>query len=561
MRLKKRLKHWVKSGSRRRLICFWPIIVPVFVVVAGCPSPTLKEDPKIKALAQKLNTIETVQPADLSESPPVSVEQATKETTDRITDPNAIPVMKLTLEQVRAATLEHNLDLKVDLIDPAIAQRTLDAERAKFEAAFYGSATYNTSETEDGVSSTSNNFEVGVEAPLYTGGTITVGMPFGESDSDDSGGVADAAISVSYIQSLLRGSGTRINTHSIRITDYQKRSVDAWTKQSAISLLAAADIAYWDLYVVCRELDVAREQYKLAQDQLEHAHKKVAAGAAARTEIVLAEAGLTGRIDALINAETRVENSQLNLLRIMNRPDMSLDANIRLDPNTEPNPVGLDIDEEKLVEIALKNRMDTIRLELQLAIDELNVEVARNATLPDLSVSYRYTGQTGADDTGHALGDFGENLSDEHSIGVFANIPLGNRAAKARLERARLQQLQNQANYDSQRQFIRQEVYRTVRDLNNSWLRILAAEKNVESAFRRYKVEQSQFQLGYRTSTDVLISATDLANAQLNRISAFAGYERSQIRLAQATGTLLGHSRIILEPTGLQGVSYRAEVP
>jgi hypothetical protein len=44
-----------------------------------------------------------------------------------------------------------------------------------------------------------------------------------------------------------------------------------------------------------------------------------------------------------------------------------------------------------------------------------------------------------------------------------------------------------------------------------------------------------------------------LANAQLSRISAFAEYEISQIRLARATGTLLGYSKIILEPTDLQG--------
>lgn len=553
MRMKKRYKHYVKPVIHVRLIYHWTEIGLVWLVVAGCPAPTLKEDPKIKALTTKLNTIETVRPADLSESTPISIEQATKEVTEQISEPNtSIPVVELTLEQVRAATLANNLDLKVELIEPAIAQRSLDAERAKFEAAFFGSASYIASETEEGVSSTSNSYEVGVEAPLYNGSSVTVGLPFGESDSDTSDGVADAAISVSYIQSLLKGAVTRINTHSIRIAGYRKHAIDAFTKQSAIFLLAEADIAYWDLYVACRELDVAREQYKLAQDQLQHAQKKVAAGAAAKTEIVLAEAGLTGRIDALINAETRVENSQLDLERIMNRQDIPLDANIRIDPKTEPNPLGLDIDEEKLVGIALKNRMDTIRLELQLAIDELDVELARNATLPDLRFSYSYAAQTGAGDTVHALGDFGDKTSYAHSIGLSASIPLGNRAAKARLERARLRQLQDQANYDSRCQFIRQEVYRTVRDLNNSWLRILAAEKNVASAFRRYKVEQSQFQLGYRTSTDVLISATDLANAQLNRISAFAGYEKAQIRLARATGTLLGHSRIILEPTDIQ---------
>ncbi len=537
--------RYVNLGFGAALIC---------LLAAGCGTPTLREDPKISALTAGLDTIDAVRPEDLSDSPPVSVEQATAEVTGQITEPNeSIPVIELTLEQVRAATLANNLDLKINLVEPAIAQRSLDVERARFEAAFFGSAEYSVSETETGISSTSNDYKTGLEVPLHTGGSVTVGLPFGESDSEDSEGLADAAVSVSFIQSLLRGGGTRINTNPIRIAGYEKHAVDAYTKQAAINLLAEADIAYWYFYVACRELDVRREQYKLAQDQFEHAQKKVAAGAAARTEIVRAEAGLTGRIDALIRAETRVQDSQLDLLRIMNRQDMPLNANVRITPKTEPNPLGLDVNEEKIVEIAFANRMDTVRLELQLAIDELDVELERNATLPDLRFNYSFTAQTMAGDAGHALGDFGDKTSDSHIFGLSASIPIGNRAAKARLERARLRQIQHQASYDRLRQYIQQEVYDTVRSLNNSWRRILAAEKTVETAYRDYKVEQSQFQLGYRTSTDVLDSATGLANAQLSRISAFAEYEISQIRLARATGTLLGYSRIVLEPTDLQG--------
>jgi outer membrane protein len=553
MRMKKRLKFWVELGSHKRIIYYWTVMVIVWLIVAGCPSPTLEEDPKIKALSTGLDTIDTVQPADLSVTPPISVEQATKEITEQVTEPNeSIPVIELTLEEVRAATLANNLDLKVDLINPAIEQRSLDAERAKFEAAFFGSASYDrVSEKETGVSSTRNAYEVGIESPLYTGGSIEVGMPFGESDSDDYEGVADAAVSVSVIQNLLRGGGMRINTHSIRIAGYQKHSVDARTKQSAIFLLADADVAYWDLYVSCRELEVSREQYKLAQDQLRHAQKKVAAGAAAKTEIIRAEAGLSRAINSLINDETRVQNSQLDLERIMNRQDMPLDANIRIKPMTEPNPLGLDINEEKLVEIALSNRMDTIQWELQLAIDKLRVESARNRMLPDLRLSYRYDTGTEAGDIGHALGSFGDRTSDEHYIGLSASIPMGNRAARAGWEQARLRRLQDEADYASRRQYIRQEVYRRVRELNNSWRRILAAEKDVETAYSTYRVEQSQFQVGNRTSTEVLDSAAQLAQAQLRRISALAGYEVAQIYLAQATGTLLGYSRIILEPTDI----------
>jgi len=250
--------------------------------------------------------------------------------------------------------------------------------------------------------------------------------------------------------------------------------------------------------VACRELDVRREQYKRAQDQLEHAQKKVAAGAAARIEIVRVEAGLIARIDALINAETRVQDRQFDLLRIMNRQDMPLNANVRIVPKTAPNPLGLDINEERLVATALENRMETIQLQIQLAIDELDVELARNATLPDLRFNYSYTAQTQAGDARHALGDFGDKTSDTHYFGLAASIPIGKRVAKARLERAKLRHIQHQASYARLQQFIQQEVYDTVRALNNSWRRILAAEKTVETAYRDYKVEQSQFKLGYQ---------------------------------------------------------------
>jgi outer membrane protein TolC len=386
---------------------------------------------------------------------------------------------------------------------------------------------------------------------LYTGGSIDVGMDFSESDGDDFDGVADAAVSVSVVQNLLRGSGMRINTHSIRIAGYNKHRVDAGTKQQAINILVNADKAYWNLYIARRGLDVSREQYKLVQVQLDHAQKKVAAGAAPQSEIIRAEGGVFRQVGYLINAETSVQNRQLDLLRIMNHPDMPLNANVRIIPKTEPNPLRLDVDSEKLVEIALNNRMDAIQWELALAIEELELERDRNAILPGLDLRYSYNAGTGAGDIEHALGSFGEKTSDSHSLRLSASIPLGNRVAKASLERARLWQLQSQIRYGDFRLSIREQVYDAIRGLNNSWRRILAAEKDVEAALRTYKVEQLNFQIGKRTSTEVLDRAAQLAGSQMNRIDAIVEYEKAQIDLAQVTGTLLGYSRIILEPKDL----------
>ena len=119
------------------------------------------------------------------------------------------------------------------------------------------------------------------------------------------------------------------------------------------------------------------------------------------------------------------------------------------------------------------------------------------------------------------------------------------------MDRARLIHTQDRVSRSRIKQNIEQDVYESVNDLERNWRRILAAEQGVLAAYRDYRVEQSQFQLGRRTSTDVLFSATRLADAQLSRIRAFADYEIAQIDLARATGTLLGHGRVCLEPIDL----------
>lgn len=537
----------------KRIKTMLAILVVVLLTAPGCQ--TIPPDTASPALRDKLSGIDTVELAELSQTEPVSVEQATEQVTQEVTDANApVPEVKLTLEQVRAAALANNLQLKVELISPAIAQTFVDEERAKFEAAFFGSANVARNESVGSdVVTDSTSYEIGIDKPLPTGGSLTLGMPFSDSDPDDSDGVAEASASVTYIQSLLRGAGTAINTQSIRIALLQSQIADARTKLNAINLLAAADVTYWRLYAARKELEVSREQYKLAQDQLSHAEKKVASGDAAKIEIVRADAGLASRLEGVINAENSVERWQRELRRIMNRPDMPLNATTRIIPQTDPRPLGLRLDEDELIEFALANRMDMIRLERQLAIDELDIERARNAILPDVTLTSSYAARNQGSGWADSYNRFADERFENLSVGLSASIPLGNEVAKARLRRVRLARIRDRTQRDQLKQFVQQEVQEAVNDLESSWRRILAAEQGVKAAYRDYHVEQSQFRLGIRNSTDVLLSATRLAGVQLARIQAYAAYEIAQINLTRATGTLLGHGRIQLEPVALEG--------
>jgi len=541
---KKQLYAWL-SGSRlkgRTAI----VVFTTLLICAGCDTWRLEESVSSENLKTGLDKIDMVQLAEHSTSPPVTVEQATSQIAQQVTEPNeARRTVTLSIEQVRAAALVNNLDLKVELVSPSIAQRVLDEEQAKFESTIFGSTNYQRTEAiGTGTISKSQTSELGIEKPLPTGGEIQIGLPF--SDDYSSGGLADAAASVSYIQSLLRGAGTRINTQSIRIASHEWNITSARTKLVAIHLLANADIAYWRLYAARKELEVRREQYKLAQDQLSHARKKVVAGSAPKIEIVRAEAGLASRLEAVINAETAVRSRQRDILSIMNQEDTPLEAAVDIVTETELNPLGLELDDKQLVEQALANRMEMMELEQRLTIDDLNIELARNALLPNLTLNYTYTARAQDGTLRGTFEDLPGNSFDGHSVGISAAIPFGNRAGKARLQRARLEKIQDMSARDRYQQIIRQDVYDAVSDLRRDWRRILAAKQSVTAAYRDYKVEQSQFQLGFRTSTDVLFSATRLAEAQLSMISASADYEISQINMARATGTLLGHGQILI---------------
>jgi outer membrane protein TolC len=541
---KKQLHAWL-SGSRlkgRTAI----VVFTALLICAGCDTWRLEESVSSKNLKTGLDKIDTVRLAEHSTLPPVTIEQATEKIAQQVTEPNeARTTVTLSIEKVRAATLANNLDMKVELVSPSIAQRIIDEEQAKFESTIFGSANYQQTEAgSTGTVSKSQTGELGIQKPLPTGGEIQAGLPF--SDNYSSGGLADAAASVSYIQSLLRGAGTRVNTQSIRIASHEWNITSARTKLVAIHLLANADIAYWSLYAARKELEVRREQYKLAQDLLSHARKKVSAGSAPKIEIVRAEAGLASRLEAVINTETAVRSRQRDILSIMNQEDTPLEAAVDILTETEPNPLGLELDDKQLVEQALANRMEMMELEQRLTIDDLNIELARNALLPNLTLSYTYTARAQDGTLRGTFEDLQGNSFDGHSVGISAAIPFGNRAGKARLQRARLEKIQDMSTRDRYRQILRQDVYDAVSDLRRDWRRILAAKQSATAAYRNYQVEQTQFQLGARTSTDVLFSATNLAEAQLSMIRASADYEITQINLARATGTLLGHGQILI---------------
>ncbi len=536
------------------------------LLVTSCTSLLTRDDyTHYRSPPEGLREIQAVRLEALSQSAPVSVEDAAGSPGKAVAVEQPSDSVELRIADVRAAALTNNLDLKVAFVDPSILQETVGEEEAAFEPLLFGSVRQDqidwpsTIVDQPAIQSTATSFDAGVEIPLRTGGTVTVTLPFSKTDDqtriESSYGdlqwlnpTYESALKFSISQPLLRNAGIRTNTHAIRVAKYNRDIADARTKLEAIRILSDVDRAYWLLYAARGELRIRQEQYDLAHQQLEQAKRRVEAGDAPEIEIMRAESGVAERLEAIIIADTQVCRQERELKRIMNQDDLPMHSSTALVPTTEPNPLGLDLDAEAMAERAVANRMEMLELELQLAIDASTVDFQRNGTLPLCVLDYTYTVNGLAGSFHDAFRDIGDASYTDYSVGLTAEIPLGNQAAKSRLRRAVLERIQHLATRDQRHLAIRQEVYDALDELAQSWQRILAARQEVILAGRTYEAEKRQFEVGLRTSTEVLEAAARLAGAQSREIRALAAYEIAQIDIAFASGTLLGQDRVIWQP-------------
>jgi len=467
--------------------------------------------------------------------------------------------LAFTLEECRAMVLENNLDLKVQLIEPAIAAERVSEAEAKFEATFQANASY--SKTNQPTASTLDiqgsqrdtlSVDLGVNIPLRTGGEINVNLTDYSTETDSSFSVYNPSynnsLSASISQPLLRNAGRRATEYSIRIAQLNRQITDSQTKLEVIRTLAEVDKSYWRLYAARRLLDVRRQQYELANALYEKTESFVDVGAKPRIELLRTRASVAEKLEAIITAKNDVNDTERELKQMLNKPGLGMETKTVLIPSTLPDPVRYDIQREEMVASALENRMELLQLELQLAQDASTIEYRRNLALPLVSMEYEYNINGLGPKRSDAYDLLFDNEFVDHRLGLQVSIPLGNEAAKSQLRQSIYERTQRLADRESQKAQVTAVVLKQIDTLEANWQRVLATRQTTILNDELYQAEKRQFELGMVISTDVLNAQTALAEAQRSEISAIADYQISLIDLAYATGTLLGAAKVQWEP-------------
>lgn len=493
--------------------------------------------------------------------------------------------VRLTLREAYRIALERNLDLQVGRYDLAAAEASIFEATGTFDpnlrANTGGDWTRSPAATQLAgariTEARNTRFGLGLDWFLPSGTKLDVSVDATRSETNSQFFYVNprwqTGLTFSLQQSLLRGFGTLVNRAPIVIARNRRDQTSAQFAATVIATLRQVEEAYWDLAAARWAVRVREHSLELAQRLLEETRERVKVGTSAPIDLVQSEATVAARRQEVIAARNAADNAEDALKAILgfDRPeewDVSLDTVEDLEPRT------LSPDLEKAIQTALERRPEIHQELLALATLKLNVQVARNDTLPrlDLQANYGWGGLGGTitivdPDTGQIIEKIPGGVDDAFrqirdrdfpnwAVGLNFTMPLGNNQAKARLVQQRFALQKEETRLRALQQQIIREVRVAVRALEDGMANMEAAHAARIAAERNVEAEETKFKNGLTTNYQVTKIQDDLAKAQLTEIQANVFYRKAVVGYLAATGTLLDREQVAIVDPGQPDVPH-----
>jgi outer membrane protein len=298
--------------------------------------------------------------------------------------------------------------------------------------------------------------------------------------------------------------------------------------QNALQDLMVRTIrAYLNIVLAEDTLRFAIAEKESLARQLEQAQQRFNVGLIAITDVLEAQAGFDGALSREIFAENNVDNSIEALREIIgayNGKLVPLPDNI---PLLKPEPLDINrwafsADSQNLNIIAAQNQAEVARktIELQRSGHFPTVDVVGNYSLQDNSSTFGLRGDIG-------------------SVGVRVNLPIYEGGAVNSRTREALH------NYNAAKDnllVVRRQVARQVKDAYRGVIstisQVEALKATVKSSMSALEATKAGFEVGTRTTVDVVNEQRNLFQAQ-NRLSeARNGYVLNWVSLKESASSL-----------------------
>ena len=447
------------------------------------------------------------------------------------------PPVELTLKDAIALAFRRNLDLQVELYNPALAEADIRHSLGIYNPLLALGANYSRSNIQNGLDFLPVKVDqfvlnAGLSKLLPTGGTV--GVTANSSWSGSSSDLFTDGVSLTVSQPLLKNFGKDATELNIDVSRVAKEGSIERFKTKLSDTVAQVRNDYFKLYNLREVLAVKKTSLALANKILDETRGRVKAGVLPAMEILNAQFSSASREKDVIDAERAVRD-QMDVLRLSLQLGSGGDIVIVDQPTLESYPVV----ESEALALAFKNRSEIAAQRMTVRIDDLQQRVARNRTLPDLSLNGNVG--TGGFDSRFAMGlQKTATVSEPNwGIGLQLNYPIGNDAAENDYIKSRLTLEQARIQLSSVESGIANDVKAAIRLLASSYKQIEVTARGRAYAEDRLRAFQKRNAVGLATTKDVFDVENDLVTAKGNQIQAVVDYNNAITQLWRTTGEIL----------------------
>ncbi len=495
--------------------------------------------------------------------------------------PAALPVDVSALVQ---KALVHSPQVQVLQADPEVLQRIVQQEEAAFDWRAYLESKYDdlndpigntltTGNTANRFGDNRLNAEGGFKRKTESGGEFRIDQQVGHQYNNSlfllPNPQSTSRLELSFRQPLLSRSGTVYNQNQIILARINTSiSGDATLTELQSHLYKVTD-AYWKLYRARAEFFQRQKFLTSAQKVLTTLDSRNEVDTLPR-QILRARAAVARAESRMQRAVSDIRNAESQLRLLVNDPEMLNSGPIELTPSETPaampSPTGL----RDSLQTALVNRPDISRAIREMRASGVRIGVSKSELLPklDFIVSSYVAGLQNRTQIADSIGNQFTNGRPGFTIGLEFEVPLGNRAARAKMEQRQWELKRAISSFRAtvetsltEVEIASREVDTAYREMLGKFQAMLAAQNEVSYLQDRFEVLPLVEESSMLLLEDLLDGYERLADEESAFVLAQTNYALAIIQLRRATGTLLRsrYETPQLDPEESQWMTSRAD--
>ncbi len=325
------------------------------------------------------------------------------------------------------------------------------------------------------------------------------------------------------------------NWATLRRANTERAQAEADYLAAQQDLILRTSEAYFNVLAAQDTQEAAQAAYDAIARQLEQSEKRFEVGLIAVTDVQEAKAAFDAASAALIQAKRNLATTGERLRELTGDAFDQLSKPGADMPLSAPNPA----DPEAWVKLAREQNARLVSSQLAAEITRHNISFERGGHFPNLDlVVSRSHFDSDATITGTTDADT-ESDSDDTVVSLQVTVPMfSGGATSSRVRQAEYRHIAARERLERTARETERETRDAFLGVNSEVARVQSLRQAVESATTALQATEAGYEVGTRTSVDVLQARQRLFEAQTNYARSRYDYLLNVLRLQLAAGTL-----------------------